>query len=56
MTIKQSADDAAVEHTRKSLVIFLCTPLGNDLAVFRKAAYMQSLFIRRTAAEADAIW
>ena len=56
MTIKQRADDAAVEHSRKSLVIFFRMPLGDDIAILGKAANMKALFVCRPAAKANSVW
>ena len=55
MTVEQSANYAAVQYTRKCLVMRLSVPLCDNLAVFGKAAYVQTLFIRRSAAKTNAV-
>ena len=54
MTVEQRADDPAVEHTRKRLLMRLSVPRRNDFVAIGKAVDMQPLIIRRPAAKADA--
>jgi hypothetical protein len=52
MAIEQRANDPAVQDSVKSLVFFFRFPLRDHVAVFRKTANMQAVWICRAAAEA----
>lgn len=54
VAIEQSANDTAIQHPRKRLMMRFGVPDGDDLIPIRKARDMQSLLIRRATAEADA--
>ncbi len=55
MTIEQRADDAAVEHSGKRLVMLGGVPNGGDFFAIRKTFNPQALFIFHAAAETDAV-
>src|SRR5690349_13551397 len=55
VAVEQRTDDAAVEHSRKRLMMRFSVPLGDNLVPLREAVYMQPLLIRRSASEADAL-
>lgn len=54
VTIEERADDASVQHPRKSLVMRLGIPFRDELIALGKASNSESLFIGRAAAEANA--
>jgi hypothetical protein len=56
MTIEQSAEYAAVQHTGKRLMMRLGMPFRNDLIALRKAVNVQTFLIRWAAAKANACW
>lgn len=56
VTIEQRADDAAIQHTGKCLMMRLGVPLRDNFVTGRKTVHVQTLFIRRPAAEANAVW
>jgi hypothetical protein len=45
VTVEQSSDDAAVEHSLESLVLFAWLPLSDNLITLREAADVQALWI-----------
>ncbi len=55
MAIEQRADDAAIQYSGKSLILFLWFPFCYDFAVFRKTANMQTVRVRRPAAPAGIV-
>ena len=54
VAIEQSPDYSAIQHSGKGLVMRLGVPGCDQLVTFGKTPNMQTLFIRRPAAEADA--
>lgn len=56
MAIEQRADDPAIQHPRKRLMMRLSMPNGPDFVSVREAVDLQPLIISRPAAEADAVW
>ena len=56
MTIEQRADNAAAQHARKCLVLFARLPLSDNFIAVRKAADVQSLWIRGATSETGKIW
>ena len=48
MTIEQSADDPAVQHARKRLVMRLRMKLGDQFIALDKTANAKTLFIYRS--------
>ena len=55
MTIEQRADDAAVEHSRKRLVMLVGAPFGGDFFAFWETANPQTFLVFYAAAETDAV-
>src|SRR5687767_5686316 len=51
VTVEQGPDDAAVEHSRKCLVMRLGAPLGHEAPALLPTLQAQSLVVGRTAAE-----
>src|SRR5882724_13615176 len=56
VTIEQRADDAATQHSGKSLLISLWLERRYNFVTARKAANVQALFIRGTATKARIVW
>lgn len=54
MAIEQSADNTAVQNTRKCLMVLFGIPFSDNFITVDKAANAQPFFIRRSTAEADA--
>jgi hypothetical protein len=55
MTIEQRADDAAVEHSGKRLMMLFGVPNGGDFFAVRETANPQTFFVFYAAAETDAV-
>src|SRR5436190_8528637 len=55
MAVEQCTDNAAVQHSRKRLVMRLRVKFGNHFVALYKTADVQSLLILRPAAEADPV-
>jgi len=53
MTIKQRADDPAVQNSFERFVFFLRFPLSDDLAVVQETTNMQAIRVCRAATEAN---
>lgn len=53
MAIKKGADDSAVQHAGKCLMVRLGVPLGDKLVALLKTPDMKPFLIRRAAAKAD---
>ncbi len=56
MTIQQNANNAAIQHPGKRLMMRLGVPCRYYFIAVRKAVDMQSFLIRRPTAKADALW
>jgi len=55
VTVKESTDNAAIQHPWKCLVMRLSMPFGNHLVTIWITVDMQALFICRAASETYAI-
>src|SRR5688572_2727272 len=56
MTIEQRADDSAVEHAGKSLMMRFGVPRRNVFVAFGKASDSQAFFVHDPAAETNTVW
>ena len=55
MAIEKGADDAAIEHARKSFVLLARCPLGHNFVTIRKTSNVKSRWICGPATEACSI-
>ena len=55
MAIEQRSDNAAIEHSRESLVLRFRVELADELFALWKTVYPQAFFVRRAAAETNTV-
>ena len=56
MAVEQRADNAPAQHSGKRFLISLRLEGRYDFIALRKAANVQTLFVRRAAAKARIVW
>jgi len=55
MTVKQRANDAAVEDAREGFMVGFRRPVGHDSVAVNEGSNAQAFFVGRTAAEASVV-